>query len=156
MRKSKAKSKFHTRHALALMLGKDRGTIERAAASVTPGAIVKGRPLYRRETIEAALEAARQKRAGWSALKDARTEQEVRRLKNYNDRKESQFVLRSVVDEALAKTIAEIEPILERRFCVEWPAMIHGLDLTGIRVKSMAMVDTIRADLRSMVKHWNF
>lgn len=106
-----------------------------------------------REWIAAHAEAVKQAAAG-DSLKDQKTREEIRRLKNGNDADEGLLIKRSVVCENHAAILGRLLPRLETILTSEYPQMVVGLDLVQVRIKGRQVFDSILASFREAGDLW--
>ncbi len=87
--------------------------------------------------------------------KDAKLDQEIRKLKIANDAKEKLTVSKERGMNAIANCRARIRPFLEQKLENEYPSVVVGMnDIAQIRVYGRKIHDQILAELQTLADEW--
>lgn len=88
------------------------------------------------------------------SLKDQKLNEEIRKLRNKNDREEKLFVLKARVIEAEDRFAAADDSILEQCLVNEYPSIVAGLEPAQVRVYGQRLWDRIRAERQKLSVLW--
>lgn len=123
---------------LSAELGKDRATIARLVAGITPVSGSGSRKRYRIGDVEAAMAAKPGK-----SLRDEKLGEEIRKLRIRNDKEERVTIPRNEVSQAVQKCLGPVATMLEQKLVNEYPAAVAGMDVPQARIFGRRLVDTI-------------
>lgn len=134
--------------ALAERIGCDRKTVSARVRKLQPAKIEKGHKLYRLSDVEEIFRAeADAKAPGLDKLKAEKMAEEVRRLKQRNDREAHVLVERALVVERLAEFFSWQVAALRQKIENEYPAKAAMMtDPGAVRVLGKRIVDELCRD----------
>lgn len=84
-------------------------------------------------------------------LKGKKTLEEIRKLKIYNDVKEGKLIPRAEVIREHVRFEKAVRELMNQKLCNEFPAMVSGLPVDGVRVYSRNLLDAIVAEMKKLV-----
>ena len=137
-------------NALSKETGKDRRTIDKAVAGLTPTRVVGKTKFYRLLDVETAL-----KEKSGRSLRDEKLMEEIRKLRVANDLTEGKLVKKSQVQESLRRCLTPAVAILEQRLVNEYPTAVAGLDVPQARIYGKRLCDELMDFMQSLETEWN-
>jgi len=87
-----------------------------------------------------------------SSLRDQKISEEIRKLKNANDRAEGKLQDAAKEGEWLGKIMGEARAVLEQKLVNEYPAMVQQLEAPAIRARGKQLFDEIMSKLNPLAK----
>jgi len=144
------KNNLKTSNGWATELKRDRRTIAAKLKGTPPDGTANGFPTFSLATVLKALEPP----PGESAtLRDSKLREEVRKLKQGNDKRDELLVERCKVRESITRFNSRVDSYLSR-LENEWPSVLAGLEAPQIRHYLKRGTDDVRREISESYREW--
>lgn len=138
-------------NALSKLLGNDRRTIDKAVQGIPPTRIEGKTKFYRLADVEAALKEKKNNK-----VRDLILLEELRKLRNANDKTDGVVVAKAKVVDSIRRCMAPAAAALEQRLVNEYPTAVAGLDVPQARIYGKRLCDELIGFFLAMEKEWAF
>ena len=91
---------------------------------------------------------------GPQSLKDQKLNEEIRKLRNINDKAEKLVVSKSAGKTVIQACVERIRPFLEQKLENEYPSAVAGMDVPQARVYGRRIHDQIVIELQKLHSEW--